>query len=191
MGSPSTPATVTASIWRMQNLAKTAAFTGLCCLLATGCLFGGGEDDGNRQLGLNKVVTEFQWAGAAMQLVAYRSNDGVCVEVQNARPPHNAGGGCGFPVPEPEALSVSVGEQQRGVLVDGPVAKRVDDVRVELAGGREVDAGPFGDDAGFEVNFFVAALPPGSRVVAVTATDADGKVVERDEVQPFPVSDGG
>lgn len=121
-----------------------------------------------------------------MLLVAYRSDAGVCVETQNAQPPENPGGGCGFPVPDEELLSVSTAGFENTIVVSGPVAKEVANVAVLLDDGVEVDAGPLGGDAGFDVNFFVAAFPADAKVEAVTATDADGRLVERDKVQAGP-----
>lgn len=124
------------------------------------------------------VIATFEQGGVSRELVAYESEDGLCVEDRNVVAPHNQGGGCGYDVPE-HAIGLGVSGTQDGVVAAGPVVKSVADVRVELADGTTVDAGPIGEDAGFDVNFYLAVLPPGADVEAVVAFDAAGSVIER------------
>lgn len=177
---------------RSTLLLRLAAVT--LALVPSACVLFGQDDDGRRRLGAKTVIAEFRLQEQAMLLVAYRSDAGLCVETQNADPPHNPGGGCGFGVPEDESISVVTEGSEQGVVLHGPVAKDVADVSVQLANGGEVDAGPFGGGAGFNVNFFVAALPPDVHAESVTAKDGAGNVIELDKFQnPFvePVGENG
>lgn len=131
------------------------------------------------------VVATFEQGGSRRELVAYESEDGLCVEDRSVAPPHNQGGGCGFDVPE-HAVGLGVGATGDGVIAAGPVIKSVADVRVELDDGTTVDAGPIGQETGFDVNFYLAVLPARSKVEAVVAYDAAGGVVERRRSQASP-----
>lgn len=138
---------------------------------------------GSREPFGGRLIHEFDLAGTAMVLLAHRSGSDLCVETQNAEPPHDPGSACGFAVPEMESVGLATWEAEDGVVLYGPVSRKVARVKVRLVDGATVEAGPFGRDAGFKVNFFVAALPANVQAKVVVATDADGRIIERDRVR--------
>lgn len=64
-------------------------------------------------------------------------------------------------------------------LAYGPVGADAASVRIELDGGRTVDTMPVGGAAGLATAFYVADVPPDSRLEAVVALGPDGQVLRR------------
>jgi hypothetical protein len=126
--------------------------------------------DGVHPTGPEVVVAEGTVSGQSWALIVYESNSGLCVELEVVA---GRGGGCGFDVLGKDDLSVSVGSQL-GLpksIVHGVVSKRVAALVVKLDGGEQVDLEVIQGPRSFDVNFFVAFLPP----------DAEGVVVARDD----------
>lgn len=133
------------------------------------------------------VVRRFTIGGEVRELVAYRRSDKeVCVGTRDLEQPRNLSSGCGYGVPVERLLGLDMGVDAAGITLAAPVAKRVADVQVELHDGTLVDAGPYTGGDRFPVNFYLATLPPETKVRAIVGFDSDGKEVERQRVRPIP-----
>lgn len=137
--------------------------------------------DGVHPTGPEVVVAEGTVSGKSWVLIAYESNSGLCVEleVEGGR-----GGGCGFDVPGKRHLSVSVGSQLglNKSVVHGVVSKRVATLVVKLDGGEQFDLEVIEGPGTFDVNFFVAFLPPDAEGV-VEARDDQGVLLQKERLR--------
>lgn len=132
------------------------------------------------------VVHRFTMGGKDRELVAYRSRHGLCLGIRDVEHPANMSSGCGYGVPQKRLVGVGSGWDAAGLTVEGPVAKQVADVAVELHDGTLVDAGPYSAGDRFPVNFYLAAFPVGTKATAVIGFDADGKQLERHRLRQMP-----
>jgi hypothetical protein len=104
----------------------------------------------------NVLLTEGTDDGVAWRLLARVDHGDVCVSLSVGV---NDGGHCGS-LQGDEAIAAGGGSRtDLGVFSSGYVRKGVDFVRIVPPSGQSFDVPVVGQDAGFDVNFFVAFLP--------------------------------
>lgn len=143
-------------------------------------------DSGPRQdggAGLKTVVAQGSVSGRPWRLVAYASEDGLCVDLQLE---DGSGGGCGFGISAERDLGLSVGSQGGlpKTIVHGVVSKRVATLVVRLEGDEPTDVQIIEGPSSFDVNFFAEFLPPNAKGF-VEARNAQGAVLQRERLRPL------
>jgi hypothetical protein len=132
------------------------------------------------------VVATGEIAGHPWRLQASEGESGPCVNLLE-------GGGACFDTSTRPAVGVAVditvtgdatGTGRVGLdAVYGPVRRDVARISILLASGQVVDTSPVGEDAGFDVNFYVARaptdIPAHSELSQIVAYDAAGNELAR------------
>jgi hypothetical protein len=142
-------------------------------------------DSGSRRdgdAGLKTVVARGSVSGRPWTLVAYASEDGLCVDLQLG---DGSGGGCGFGVSE-RALGLNVGSQAGlpKTIIHGVVSKRVATLVVRLEGDEQTDVQIIEGPSSFGVNFFAEFLPPNAEGI-VEARDVQGALLQTERLRPL------
>lgn len=139
-------------------------------------------------LGAAIPIEQGRSEGLAWQLIARRSDEGLCLEIRD-----EGGGrtlGCGFGVPERHEIGFLIHRTMGGcpLLVVGPVVTGAETVRLEFAGGERVRIMPAAK-TGLDVLTFVAELAGRSDLESAVVVDAKGTVLGRrglDTATPSP-----
>lgn len=125
-----------------------------------------------RPTGAPVVLARGEVGGTPYELRTSRKASGACLELVHDWMATRCSAG-----PTDDVVdfggSVSQGVAYGSVLLDATA------VRLELDGGREVETVPVGKEAGLGTAFYVAAVPPDARLLAVVAMDAGGQVLRR------------
>lgn len=122
--------------------------------------------------------------GQTWTLVAYVGADGLCVDLEVGDGTSNV---CGFDVPGQRNLEISE-SSQHGVsrtAIHGVVSKEVQDLRVMLSDGEEIEVDIIQGPTGFDVDFFAAFLPPDAEGV-VEARGSKGILLDSRPISPLP-----
>ncbi|MDP9402425.1 MAG: hypothetical protein M3P85_03660 [Actinomycetota bacterium] len=133
--------------------------------------------DGNRRLGPKTVVAQGEVEGIGWQLLAYRSDSGLCVDLRFGR---GAAGGCGHGVGAGRAVSLGVSSYLGFRFAHGVARSDVAAVRVELSNGDTLNIATT-TAPGFDVAFIATPLPRDATVASIVARDDRGR-----ELQELP-----
>lgn len=125
-----------------------------------------------RPTGAPVVLARGELGGTPYELRTSRGASGACLELVHDWMATRCSAG-----PTEDVVdfggSVSQGVAYGSVLLDATA------VRLELDGGQAVETVPVGKEAALGTAFYVAAVPPGARLLAVVALDAGGQVLRR------------
>lgn len=140
-----------------------------------------GEGDGVHREGPEVVVARGTASGEPWALIAYESDNGLCVEIEVEG---GRGGGCGFDVPGRSDLGLNVGSQAgiSGSIVHGVVSQRVAILVVRLKSGERLHPEILDGPDGLDANFFALFLPSTSEGV-IEARDDQGVVLDRERLR--------
>lgn len=125
-----------------------------------------------RPTGASVVLARGESKGLPWELRTTAGTSGPCLEMAHNWVQDQCSGG---PLQDVVTFDSTIFQG----LAYGPVALEATTVRIELDGGRTVEAVPVAKDAGLATAFYVADVPPESQLVAVVALGADGQVLRR------------
>lgn len=127
------------------------------------------ESDGVCRVGQEVVVRRLTFAGHRYTLVAYRSNQGLCLEFADGK---RRGGGCGFDL-EKHYLSVTLGTSSDPAVTDitGITRPEVARVTARLGDGRKIRAKTIAAPSrlGMHVRFYVILVEGNVKVRTLIA----------------------
>lgn len=123
-----------------------------------------------RPTGEPEVVARGDLAGTPYELRARGGASGPCLELHR-------GSLASICSSDPTSTVAELGISHGRGVVFGPVVPEATSVRLELADGRTVQTDALGRSTGLGAAFYVVALPPETRVVAVVALAAGGEVL--------------
>jgi len=135
----------------------------------------------DQSTGPKTVVGQGTVSGQRWRLLAYGSDSELCVDLDLGG---GSGGGCGFDVPGRRDLGLSVGSQSglSKTIIHGVVSRRVATLVVALDDGERIDVDIIESSDDFNVNFFVAFLPPDAKG-SVEASGNQGTVLQKDRLR--------
>lgn len=153
----------------------------------------GSRGDGSDPTGPRVAVASGGTEDSTWELIVYRSQAGLCVDVVTTG--RGSGGGCSHEGLSGRALLGGLGGTRRpdgGIaqFVSGPARKDVAQVRVTFETGAPLLVPPVGADAGFRVNFYATEIPECRSVTAIVALDAAGRELDRLTFGPRPARPG-